>query len=87
MILLKPGIVLIVVINLHEMGYRILHRFLPDFQVGGRNRHNPESEIPDDRIYHISLNAPFFQRWFTFTGGRRGSLTATLDLYEFCVIC
>jgi len=72
MIFLKLGIVLIVAVALCEMGYRILR--IPDFWVGGRSRYSPESEILDDRIYHVSLSAPVFQRWFTFAGGRRGSL-------------
>lgn len=43
-----------IVSTLHKVDSSILCIFLPDFQVGGRNRYNPESEIPDGKSFSPS---------------------------------
>lgn len=69
-----------IVNTLHNASSNILCIFLPDFQVGGRNRYNPE--ISDNKSF-TSPSTLFSQRGFIFTGEGRGSLTPILDLNAF----
>lgn len=75
-----------IVSTLHKVGSGILCIFLPDFQVGGRSRYNPDSEIPDNKSFSHLPQHFFPQRWFTFTGERRGSLTPIFKFNALCAI-
>lgn len=52
---------MVIVSTLHKVGFRILYIFLPDFQVGGKSRYNPESEIPDDTLFPCPSTLPFLR--------------------------
>lgn len=57
-----------IVSTLHKVGSNILCIFLPDFQVGGRNSYNPESEIPDDKIFTPPSTFSFLREGLSFLG-------------------
>lgn len=75
-----------IVRTLHKVSSGILCIFLPDFklEVGVGVILSLRSQMT--RVFHISLNTPFSQRWFTFTGERSGSFTPILNLNALCAI-
>lgn len=57
-----------IVSTLQKVGSNILCIFLPDFQVGGRNGYNPESEIPDDKIFTSPSTHSFLREGLSLMG-------------------
>lgn len=76
---------MIIVNTLHKMGSSILCIFFPDFQVGGRNRYNPESEIPDDKSFsHVPQQSLFSEMVYLYWGKEGKSYSC----FEFkCIVC
>lgn len=71
-----------IVNTLHNACPSILCIFLPDFQVGGRNRYNPE--ISDDKSFTSPSTHSFLREGLSLLG--KGSLTPILNLNALCAI-
>lgn len=71
--------------TLHKVGSGILCILLPDFQVGGRNRYNPVSEIPDDKSFsHLPQHSLFSEMVYLYWEKEGKSYS----YFEFkCLVC
>lgn len=76
---------MIIVCTFHKTGSRILYVFLPDFQVGGTNSYNPESEIPDDKSFsHLPQHSLFSEMVYLYWEKEGKSYS----YFEFlCIVC
>lgn len=74
-----------IVRTLHKVGSGILCIFLPDFQVGGRNRYNSESEIPGNKSFsHLPQHSLFSEMVYLYWG-KEGKFCSC---FEFkCLVC